>query len=72
MPTLVTALHGIRVVAVSTHAKHTLALAADGSAYLFGEGPGLGISREGEGGSEEIGRTLTPHSISNLTCMVPR
>jgi hypothetical protein len=70
MPTLVTALHGIRVVGVSIEDQKALALAADGSVYAFGEGPGLGLSREGETG-EEVGRTLTPQRISNLTCMVP-
>jgi hypothetical protein len=69
-PTLVTALHGIRVVGASMHDKHTLALAADDSVYAFGKGPGLGISREGEGG-EVVGPTLTPQRIPNLNCMVP-
>jgi alpha-tubulin suppressor-like RCC1 family protein len=69
-PTLVTALHGVRVVGVSTDVQHTLALAADGSVYAFGEGPGLGLSLLGEG-EEMVARTLTPVRIPNLKCMVP-
>jgi alpha-tubulin suppressor-like RCC1 family protein len=53
------------------HEKHTLALAADGSVYSFGEGPGLGISHE-NAGEVTVGRTLTPQRIPNLTCRVPR
>jgi alpha-tubulin suppressor-like RCC1 family protein len=70
-PTLVQGLDGIRVVGVSVDAKHTLALAADGSVYVFGKGPGLGIIRggEGAGGAEPM---LTPERIPKLTCMVPR
>jgi alpha-tubulin suppressor-like RCC1 family protein len=61
------------VVSVSIYFQHTLALAADGSVYSFGEGSGLGIGREGEGGGEEdVGPTLTPRRIPNLNCMVPR
>jgi alpha-tubulin suppressor-like RCC1 family protein len=70
-PTLVQALHGIRVVGVSTEFEHTLALAADGSVYVFGEGPGLGISQENEG-EEADAVTHNPRRIPNLTCMVPR
>jgi alpha-tubulin suppressor-like RCC1 family protein len=67
------ALRGIRVVGVSIHEKHTLALVADGSVHAFGEGPGLGISQEGEGGREEVvGPTHTPRGIPNLGCTVPR
>jgi alpha-tubulin suppressor-like RCC1 family protein len=73
-PTLVGVLDDIRVVEVSMHNKHTLALAADGSVYAFGEGARLGgVSRESDGGSEEVvARTLTPERIPNLKCMVPR
>jgi alpha-tubulin suppressor-like RCC1 family protein len=68
-PTLVTALHGIRVVGVSMYSQHTLALAADGSVYAFGKGPGPGIRQTGEG--EEDGEaTRTPQRIPNLVCMV--
>jgi alpha-tubulin suppressor-like RCC1 family protein len=56
---------------VSIHAKHTLALAADGSVYSFGEGLGLRLSREGEG-EETVGQMHTPQKIPNLTCMLPR
>jgi alpha-tubulin suppressor-like RCC1 family protein len=72
-PDLVTALQGIRVVGVSIYDKHTLALAADGSVYTFGKGPGLAIIQEGEGGGEgDVGPVRTPQRISNLKCMVPR
>jgi alpha-tubulin suppressor-like RCC1 family protein len=71
-PRRVRALEGIRVVGVSIHDQHTLALAADGSVYSFGEGPGLGVSRGDEGGSDGHGRMLTPQRILNLKCMVPR
>jgi alpha-tubulin suppressor-like RCC1 family protein len=71
-PKLVLALHGIRVVGVSVDTKHTLALAADGSVYSFGEGPGLGIGREVEGGGEAGEATRIPRRIPNLVCMVPR
>jgi hypothetical protein len=57
VPKLVSALHGIQVVKLSFHADHTLALAADNSVYSFGEGPGLGISRGGEG--EKAGKAGT-------------
>jgi alpha-tubulin suppressor-like RCC1 family protein len=71
-PTIVSALHGIRVVGVSMHTDHTLALTADGSVYSFGKGPGLGISRGDESGGEEVvGLPLTPWRIPNLNCMVP-
>lgn len=70
-PKVVTALQGIHVVQVSVNDKHTLALAADGSVYSFGAGPGLGIGREVEG--EETGEaTRTPQRIPDLVCMVPR
>jgi hypothetical protein len=67
-PTLVTALDGIRVVGVSIDEQKTMALAANGSVYSFGEGPGLGIRWEGE----VVVETLTLERIPNLTCMVPR
>jgi alpha-tubulin suppressor-like RCC1 family protein len=71
-PTLVvSALGGIRMVGVSIHDKHTLALAADGSVYAFGEDPGVGVSRVGEG--EAAGEaTCSPRKIADLVCMVPR
>jgi alpha-tubulin suppressor-like RCC1 family protein len=70
-PTLVQGLHGIRVVGVSFCDSHTLALAADGSVYAFGAGPGLGVSQRGEGeeGNKE-GRS--PQKIPDLICLVPR
>jgi alpha-tubulin suppressor-like RCC1 family protein len=68
-PMLVQALQGIRVVGVSIHDVHTLALAADGSVYAFGKGPGLGIRRGSEG--EAVDGT-TPQRIPELVCMVPR
>jgi alpha-tubulin suppressor-like RCC1 family protein len=43
------------------HTKHTLALAADGSVYAFGEGSGLGISYEGAG--EEAVERRSHHRI---------
>jgi hypothetical protein len=49
-PTLVQGLGGIRVVGVSIYLRHALALAADGSVYLFGEGPGLGVIPHGNKG----------------------
>jgi alpha-tubulin suppressor-like RCC1 family protein len=70
-PALVTALHGIRVVGVSMHTEHTLALTADSSVYSVGEGAGLGISLEGEN-EEKDGSLLIPRKLANLTCMVPR
>jgi alpha-tubulin suppressor-like RCC1 family protein len=70
-PNLVQGLQGIPIVGVSMAFKHTLATAADGSVYVFGEGFGLGISSGGEG-EKMIGRTLTPQRIPNLNCMVPR
>jgi alpha-tubulin suppressor-like RCC1 family protein len=70
-PTLVQALQGIRAVGVSICETHTLALAADGSVYSFGEGLGLGISRAGEGWGEAFGWMPTPRRIPNLSCMVP-
>jgi alpha-tubulin suppressor-like RCC1 family protein len=71
MPTLVTTLQGIRVVGVATAEEHTLALAADGKVYAFGEGPGLGIRLEGASGGEGVvGPLLTPQRIPNLKCMV--
>jgi alpha-tubulin suppressor-like RCC1 family protein len=45
-PTTVEALRGIRMVGVSMEKNHSLALAADGSVYSFGQGPGLGIRQE--------------------------
>jgi alpha-tubulin suppressor-like RCC1 family protein len=69
-PTLVRGLDGIRVVGVSTDEQHTLALAADGSVYAFGEGPGLGLSLVSEG-EKMVARTLTPQKNPNLKCMVP-
>jgi alpha-tubulin suppressor-like RCC1 family protein len=54
-PTLVQGLHAIRVVGASMADKHTLVLAADGSVYAFGKGPGLGN---------------TPQRLPNLKCMV--
>jgi alpha-tubulin suppressor-like RCC1 family protein len=68
-PTLVQRLHGIRVVEVSLHTMHTLALAYDGSVYAFGRGPGLGI-RQGAGDGEEVDGA-TPRRIPELVCMVP-
>jgi E3 ubiquitin-protein ligase HERC2 len=65
-PTLVQGLHGIRVVGVSCFKHHALTLAADGSVYLFGQDPGLGIRQEGEQS------TRSPQRIPNLVCMVPR
>jgi alpha-tubulin suppressor-like RCC1 family protein len=69
IPKLVTALHGINVVGVSMHFRRTLAVAADGSAYAFGEGPGLGIRLGGEG--EQIDETTrSPQRIPDFICMV--
>jgi alpha-tubulin suppressor-like RCC1 family protein len=70
-PTLVRALHGIRVVGVSIYYEHALALAANGSVYASGEGFALGIRIEGEG-EEARGttRTRTPKRIPDLVCMV--
>jgi alpha-tubulin suppressor-like RCC1 family protein len=67
-PTLVTALHGIRMEGVSIHDMHTLALAADGSVYAFGEGPWLGVNRVGE---EADAATHSPQRIQKIVCMVP-
>jgi alpha-tubulin suppressor-like RCC1 family protein len=71
-PTLVQGLHGIPMVAVSASFHHTLAVIADGSVYVFGEGPGLGISID-QGGEGEKGNeaTLSPLKILSLVCMVP-
>jgi alpha-tubulin suppressor-like RCC1 family protein len=60
-PTLVTALQGIRVVGAALYEGRSLALAADGSVYLFGEGSGHGDERA----------TPSPQSIPDLVCMVP-
>jgi alpha-tubulin suppressor-like RCC1 family protein len=65
-PVLVAALDDIRVVGVSLFTTHALSLAADGSVYSFGEGPGLGIRQEGEQA------TRSPQRIPDLVCMVPR
>jgi alpha-tubulin suppressor-like RCC1 family protein len=54
------------MVGVSMEKKHSLALAADGSVYSFGEGPGLGIRQEDEQA------TRSPQRIPNLVCMVLR
>jgi alpha-tubulin suppressor-like RCC1 family protein len=71
MPDLVQGLHGIRVVEVSSYDTHTLALAADGSIYAFGEGTGLGISQVGA--AEEVDEPMrSPLLIPNLHCMVRR
>jgi alpha-tubulin suppressor-like RCC1 family protein len=67
-PTLVQWLLGIRVVGVSMHNGHTLALAADGSVYAFGEGPGLGISQGGEAGVTVSMRTPQRIPISIVWC----
>jgi alpha-tubulin suppressor-like RCC1 family protein len=67
-PKLVQGLDGIRVVGVSIHTEHTLALAADGSVYAFGKGPGLGIS-QGAGDGDEVDGA-TPRRIPELVCMV--
>jgi alpha-tubulin suppressor-like RCC1 family protein len=59
------------VVGVSIDTTHTLAVADDGSVYVFGEGFELGLDLEGEG-EEVVGRTLAPHRIPNLKCLVPQ
>jgi hypothetical protein len=64
-------LQGIRVVGVSVHFKHTLALAADRSVSFVGEGPGLGINRAGEGQQVDEA-TRSPQRIPDLACMVPQ
>jgi alpha-tubulin suppressor-like RCC1 family protein len=69
-PVVIQGLQGIRVVAVSTTYMHKIALAADGSVYAFGKGPGLGISQAGEG-EEGVESTHIPRRIPNLVCMVP-
>jgi alpha-tubulin suppressor-like RCC1 family protein len=69
-PELVQGLHGIRVVGVLAAYKHTLALAADGSVYSFGEGPRLGLGQLAGHGHEL--REATPRRIPELVCMVPR
>jgi alpha-tubulin suppressor-like RCC1 family protein len=80
-PKLVEGLRGIRVVEVSMGDEHTLALAADGTAYAFGTGPGLGITPESDGddispeseGYEEHDtmRSPNPQILPGLICMVP-
>jgi alpha-tubulin suppressor-like RCC1 family protein len=78
-PTLVQGLQGIHVVGVSISFKHTLALAADGSVYAFGEGAGLGFRHGSEGeeddseedGEEDAEPTHSPQRIPGLVCMVP-
>jgi alpha-tubulin suppressor-like RCC1 family protein len=59
-PTLVKGLQVIRIVAVSIDLRHTLALAADGSVFTFGEGHGLGIS--------QVEATHSPRRIPDLVC----
>jgi alpha-tubulin suppressor-like RCC1 family protein len=71
VPTLVQGLNGIRVVAVSAHEQHTLALTAVGSVYAFGKGAGLGsssasVDEDGEGARW----THIPHKIPGLVCTV--
>jgi alpha-tubulin suppressor-like RCC1 family protein len=61
--TLVRGLRGVRVLGVSIHDAHTLAVTADGSVYAFGEGPGLGLSQD---------EALSPTRIPGLVGMVPR
>jgi alpha-tubulin suppressor-like RCC1 family protein len=70
-PKLVLALDGIHVVGVSIYTKHMLALAADGSVYPFGAGPGLGIRTGVEGEEAEEGATSGARSIPDLVVMVP-
>jgi alpha-tubulin suppressor-like RCC1 family protein len=70
-PKPVRALDGICVVGVSLHDKQTLALAADGSVYAFGVGPGLGLGRGGENGEVDEAKRI-PRRIPNLSCLVPR
>jgi alpha-tubulin suppressor-like RCC1 family protein len=65
-PEFITALQGIREVGVSIFSMHGLALAADGRAYSFGKGPGLGIRH----GDEQA--TRSPQRIPDLVCLVPR
>jgi alpha-tubulin suppressor-like RCC1 family protein len=72
-PERVQGLQGIRVVGVSICATHTLALAANGSVYAFGKSPGLGISREDQGGQvDDATPSPRPRRIPELVCMVPR
>jgi alpha-tubulin suppressor-like RCC1 family protein len=67
-PTLVQGLQGIRVVSVSVHEKHTLALAADGSVYAIGMGSGLSFGHEGH---EDVQSAYNPHKVPGLVCKVP-
>jgi hypothetical protein len=72
-PTLVQGRHGIRVVGVSIFATHTLAVAAYGSVYAFGEDPGLGMSLSQEGDVQEADEaTHSPQRVPGLMCKVPR
>jgi hypothetical protein len=71
-PTLVQGLDGIRVVGVAAHMKHTLALAADGSVYAFGEGPGLGTVWVGAAEQADGATSHSPHRVPDLVCMVQR
>jgi hypothetical protein len=58
---------------VSIDAKHTLALATDGSVNSFGAGAGLGISRARGGSDEDVDEAARhPWRIPNLVCKVPR
>jgi alpha-tubulin suppressor-like RCC1 family protein len=70
-PERVQTLQGICVVGASMFITHTLALAADGSVYAFGQGPGLSVSSGMEGESVDA-PMLTPQRIPNLSCMVSR
>jgi alpha-tubulin suppressor-like RCC1 family protein len=71
-PRLVQGLQGIRVVGVSICDTHTLALAADGRVYAFGEGPGLGSHSQGGEGEEADATARSPQRIPGLVCMVPQ
>jgi alpha-tubulin suppressor-like RCC1 family protein len=70
-PELVTALQVICVVRVSFSHMHSLALAADGSVYSFGRGPGLGI-RLGSEVDDEATTLYSPSRIPDMVVMVPR